>query len=125
MQFFTLNESDVIEMHDAIIGSHELQGLAADKSLAGVLARLQNRLDYGFITDVFQYAACAGVFIAKGHCFNDANKRTAAAAVHLILCVHELSPQFENTDLGKWIVQTVEGSLSDEALADLLRQSCS
>ena len=124
MHFFTLDESDVVEIHDAIIGANELQGLAADKSLAGVLARLQNRLDYGFITDVYQYASCAGVFIAKGHCFNDANKRTAAAAVHLVLCAHELSPQFTNTDLGKWIVQSVEGGLSNEALADLLRQSC-
>lgn len=125
MQFFALDESDVIEIHNAIIGANELQGLAADKSLAGVLARLQNRLDYGFIADVFQYAACAGAFIAKGHCFNDANKRTAATVVHLILCAHELSPQFDDIDLGKWMVQSVEGNLSEEALASLLRQSCS
>lgn len=107
-----------------IFGTNELQGLAAEKSLAGTLARLQNRLNYGFITDIFQYAACAGIFIAKGHCFNDANKRTAAAATHLILVAHQMTPQFTDIDLGKWIVQSVEGTLSEEALAELLRKSC-
>ena len=123
MHFFTLDESDVIEIHELVIAANELQGLAANKSLASVLARLQNRLDYGFIVDVFHYAACAGMFIAKSHCFNDANKRTAAA-VHLILTVHDRSPQFLSTDLGIWIIRTVEGGLSEDGLADLLRQSC-
>jgi death on curing protein len=124
VHFFTLDESDVIEIHESVIAINELQGLAVNKSLASVLARLQNRLDYGFIVDVFHYAACAGIFIAKGHCFNDANKRTAAAAVHLILKVHDLEPQFPNMDLGIWIIRTVEGKLSEDTLADLLRQSC-
>ena len=124
MHFFTLDESDVIEIHESVIAVNELQGLAVNKSLASVLARLQNRLDYGFIVDVFHYAACAGIFIAKGHCFNDANKRTAAAVVHLILKVHDLEPQFPNMDLGIWIIRTVEGKLSEDTLDDLLRQSC-
>jgi death-on-curing protein len=124
MHFFTLDESDVIEIHESVIAVNELQGLAVNKSLASVLARLQNRLDYGFIVDVFHYAACAGIFIAKGHCFNDANKRTAAAVVHLILKVHDLEPQFPNMDLGIWIIRTVEGKLSEDTLADLLRRSC-
>ena len=124
MHFFTLDESDVIEIHESVIAANELQGLAVNKSLASVLARLQNRLDYGFIVDVFHYAACAGMFIAKGHCFNDANKRTAAAVVHLILTVHDRSPQFLSTDLGIWVIRIVEGGLSEDGLANLLRQSC-
>jgi len=124
MHFFLLDQSDVIKIHHAVIGPHELQGLAADKSLSAVLARLQNRIDYGFLTDVFQYAACAGVFTAKGHCFHDANKRTAAALTHLLLCAHDLSPQFTNTDLGKRIILAVEGTLSEESLAQQLRQAC-
>ena len=124
MHFFTLDESDVVEIHDNVIGSKELQGLAVNKSLSAVLARLQNRLDYGFVADIFHYAACAGAFIAEGHCFNDANKRTAAAVVHLILRAHNLSPKFTNTDLGKWIVLSVEDNLSEDQFAELLRQSC-
>ncbi len=55
----------------------ELTGRARDKSLEGALARVDNRLAYGLIVDVFDLAAATAVAIAQGHCFNDANKRTA------------------------------------------------
>ncbi len=124
MHFFLLDESDLNAIHDVVIGPNELQGLAADKSISAVLARLQNRLEYGFISDVHQYAACAGMFVAKAHCFNDANKRTAAAVMHLILLAHDLTPNFSSTDLGSWIVHLVEGGITEDALANLLKQSC-
>ena len=124
MHYLTLDESDLIEIHDNVIEPNEIQGLALNKSLSAVLARLQNRLDFGLITDVFHYAACMGIFIAKAHCFNDANKRTAAAALHLILLAHECKPQFKNTDLGDWIIQSVVNQISEEDLATLLRSAC-
>ena len=124
MHYLTLDESDLIEIHDNVIGSHEIQGLAMNKSLSAVLARLHNRLDFGLISDVFHYAACMGIFIAKAHCFNDANKRTAAAALHLILMAHQCKPKFENTDLGDWIVQSVVNEITEEDLAALLRSAC-
>lgn len=124
MHYLTLDESDLIEIHKNVIEPNEIQGLAMNKSLSAVLARLQNRLDFGLITDVFHYAACMGIFIAKAHCFNDANKRTAAAALHLILIAHECKPKIENTDLGDWIVKSVVNELSEEDLAGLLRTVC-
>lgn len=124
MHYLTLDESDLIEIHENVIEPNEIQGLAMNKSLSAVLARLQNRLDFGLITDVFHYAACMGIFIAKAHCFNDANKRTAAAALHLILIAHECKPKIENTDLGDWIVKSVVNELSEEDLAGLLRTVC-
>ena len=124
MHFNLLDESDVIEIHDSVIGPNELQGLAGDKSLSGVLSRLQNRIDYGLMNDVFQYAACAGLFIAKAHCFNDANKRTAAAIVHLILLTHNYSPKFDDYELGKWIVLIIKDNLDEEKFTEFLRQSC-
>jgi death-on-curing protein len=124
VHYLTLDESDLIEIHKNVIEPNEIQGLAMNKSLSAVLARLQNRLDFGLITDVFHYAACMGIFIAKAHCFNDANKRTAAAALHLILIAHECKPKIENTDLGDWIVKSVVNELSEEDLAGLLRTVC-
>ena len=124
MHYLTLDESDLIEIHKNVIEPNEIQGLAMNKSLSAVLARLQNRLDFGLITDVFHYAACMGIFIAKAHCFNDANKRTAAAVLHLILIAHECKPKIENTDLGDWIVKSVVNELSEEDLAGLLRTVC-
>ena len=67
-QYIILSAEQVIALHDGIIGSHELQGLAKDKSLEAVLDRVHNRLKYGFITDVFDLAACYATFVAKGHC---------------------------------------------------------
>jgi death-on-curing protein len=58
VHYFTLDESDLIEIHDNVIEPNEIQGLAMNKSLSAVLARLQNRLDFGLISDVFHYAAC-------------------------------------------------------------------
>jgi death-on-curing protein len=124
VHYLTLDESDLIEIHKNVIEPNEIQGLAMNKSLSAVLARLQNRLDFGLITDVFHYAACMGIFIAKARCFNDANKRTAAAALHLILIAHECKPKIENTDLGDWIVKSVVNELSEEDLAGLLRTVC-
>jgi len=124
VHYLTLDESDLIEIHDNVIEPNEIQGLALNKSLSAVLARLQNRLDFGLITDVFHHAACMGIFIAKAHCFNDAIKRTAAAALHLILLAHEYKPQFRSTELGDWIIQSVVNQISEEDLAALLRSAC-
>jgi death-on-curing protein len=113
-----------VEIHDSVIGPNELQGLDGDKSLTSVLARLQNRIQYGLMSDVFQSAACTGIFIAKAHCFNDANKRTAVTLVHLILLIHYYSPKFDNEDLGKWIVRIVNDDLDEGQFAELLRRCC-
>ncbi len=124
MHYFTLDGSDLIEIHDSVIEPYEIQGLATNKSLSAVLARLRNRLDFGLISDVFHYAACMGIFIAKAHCFNDANKRTGAAALHLILMAHQCKPRFKNTDLGDWIIQSVVNEITEEDLTALLRSAC-
>ena len=66
LQLVVLNVKQVLQIHDHIIGKNELQGLAKDKSLDAVLERVHNRLQYGFIADVFDLAACYATFIAKG-----------------------------------------------------------
>ncbi|MFN6884273.1 type II toxin-antitoxin system death-on-curing family toxin, partial [Proteus mirabilis] len=42
-----------------------------------LIYRVQNRKHYEGITDVFELAATYWVAIARGHIFNDGNKRTA------------------------------------------------
>lgn len=63
----------------------ELPGRARDKSLDDALARVDNRLVYGMIGDVFDLAAACAVAISRGHCFNDANKRTAHQSMDVCL----------------------------------------
>ena len=119
--FNVLSATQVVAIHDSIIGINELQGLAKDKSLDAVLGRVHNRLQYGFISDGYDLAACYATFIAKGHCFNDANKRTAAATLLLILKQNNISVRFSDNSLGDWIIRVAIDKKSEIELAAWLR----
>jgi death-on-curing protein len=120
-QFNDLSASQVIGIHNSIIGANELQGLAKDKSLDAVLARVHNRLQYGFISDACDLAACYATFLAKSHCFNDANKRTAATVLFLILKSNGISIQFSGCALGDWIIGVATDQKTEVELAAWLR----
>ncbi len=120
-QFIVLNVDQVIALHDGIIESNELQGLAKDKSLDAVIDRVHNRLRYGFITDICDLAACYATFIAKGHCFNDANKRTAATSLYFVMVINGVDADFSDLSLAKWIVDVATDKKSEIELAAWLR----
>ena len=125
LQLVVLNVEQIVHIHDHIIGKNELQGLAKDKSLDAVLERVHNRLQYGFIADVFDLAACYATFIAKGHCFNDANKRTAAAALYFALSANSIHIEFTDLSLGKLIVDVATDQMTEVELAAWLRGQAS
>ena len=125
LQLVVLNVEQVHHIHDHIIGKHELQGLAKDKSLDAVLERAHNRLQYGFIGDVFDLASCYATFIAKGHCFNDANKRTTAAALYFILEANGTHIEFTDLSLGRLIVDVATDQITEVELAAWLRSQVS
>ena len=125
LQLVVLNVKQVLQIHDHIIGKNELQGLAKDKSLDAVLERVHNRLQYGFIADVFDLAACYATFIAKGHCFNDANKRTAAAVLYFALSANSIHIEFTDLSLGKLIVDVATDQMTEVELAAWLRGQAS
>ena len=120
-KFKIVDVESVILIHDAVIGKHELQGIAKDKSLEATLERVHNRLKYGFIADAFDLAACYATFIAKAHCFNDANKRTAAALLFFILDANGVSISFAGFELGNWIINVASDKKSEIELAQWLR----
>ncbi len=120
-QYIILSAEQVIALHDGIIGSHELQGLSKDKSLEAVLDRVHNRLKYGFITDVFDLAACYATFIAKGHCFNDANKRTAVTTLYFVLVTNGIELDFSDLGLAKWLIDEATDKKSELEFAVWLR----
>ncbi len=120
-QYIILSAEQVIALHDGIIGSHELQGLSKDKSLEAVLDRVHNRLKYGFITDVFDLAACYATFIAKGHCFNDANKRTAVTTLYFVLVTNGIELDFSDLGLAKWLIDVATDKKSELEFAVWLR----
>ena len=120
-QFFVVDVDQVLEIHETVISDNELQGLAKNKSLAATLERVQNRLQYGFISDAFDLAACYATFIAKAHCFHDAIKRTAATTLAVVLDVNSINIDFNNLDLGEWIVDVASDKKTELDLAAWLR----
>lgn len=122
MTFVLVPEALVIEIHDAVLNSGELQGLARDKSLAGALARVDNRLAYGLIDDVFDVAAAYCVAVATGHSFNDGNKRTAFRVMQVALWLNGVEAFFEVDDAGPLIIKVAQGHVDEAELAGWLRR---
>jgi death-on-curing protein len=121
LAYVIVQTTHVISVHARIIGANELQGLAKDKSLDAVLNRVHNRLQYGFIADIFDLAACYGTFIAKGHCFHDANKRTAASVLFSILSLNQVRMNFSGFALGEWVIDVATDKKTEVELAAWLR----
>ena len=121
-QFVVVSAEQVFAIHEAVISTNELQGLAKNKSLAATLERVHNRLQYGFISDAFDLAACYAVFIAKAHCFHDANKRTAATTLAFVLDSNSINIEFNDFALGDWIIDVASDKKTEVDLASWLRQ---
>jgi death-on-curing protein len=108
-------------IHDAILNPGELPGRARDKSLDSALARVDNRLAYGMVADAFDLAAAYAMAIARGHCFNDGNKRTAHQSMDTCLTLNGIEITWSAEDVGKIIIRCAQGLMEDGDLADWLR----
>lgn len=119
---FVLTVDPVVDIHDEVLNPGELAGLALDKSLEGALARVDNRIVYGMIADAYDLAAAYAVAIAQGHCFNDANKRTAYRALQICLEANGIPARFAATEIGPVIIRAAQRLLDEGELAEWLRQ---
>jgi death-on-curing protein len=110
----------VIEIHDFILSQEPgLHGGHGRGPLEGALARIENGINYADIDDVFEIAAMYAIAIARGHVFNDANKRTALVTALIYLGTQGV--EIERTDaLEEIMVDVAEGTLNLNELADLL-----
>ena len=123
MEYLLLPTDLVDAIHDAVLNPGELTGRALDKSLDGALARVENRLAYGMIGDVFDLAAAYCVAVAQGHCFNDGNKRTAFRVMQVCLDLHGLAePVLAEDVTGQLIIRVAQGMMDEVQLAEWLRE---
>lgn len=123
MNDWLLPSAEMVEMiHDAVLNPGELTGRALDKSLDGALSRVENRLGYGLIDDIFDLAAAYAMAIAQGHCFNDANKRTAYRVMQITLDMNGArEPEVPEDVVGQKIIALAQGLIDDGGLAEWLR----
>ena len=119
-QLLTVALVDVI--HDSVLNPGELQGRAKDKSLDGALSRVENRLAYGMIVDVFDLAAAYATAVAQGHCFNDGNKRTAHQVMDVCLDLNGIEIDWQPTVIGDRIIRLAQGHLTEDDFATWLRK---
>ena len=122
MTDFILLTAELVEaIHDEVLNPGELPGLALNKSLDGALARVENRLAYGMVGDVFDMAALYAMAISQGHCFNDANKRTAHQSMDAFLDLNGVQITWQAEEVGDKIIALAQGIIDDANLADWLR----
>ncbi len=122
MSFCLLNAKVVDAIHDAVLNPGELQGMAGDKSLEGVLARVDNRLVYGMITDAFDLAADYCVAVASGHVFNDARKRTAHQSMDICLALNGIEIDHEAVEAGDIKREVAQRRMDEVDLSAWLRK---
>ena len=119
MRYLTADQ--IVIIHESVISPKELQGMARNKSIEAVIGRIENRLAYGLVGDVFDLAACYACYIAVGHCFHDANKRTAHSSMQIILKLNGINIEYEVEQLGNKIIEAAQGIIEEDELAAFLR----
>ena len=123
MSFILLSVDHIIAIHDEVLEPSELQEMAGDKSLEGALSRVDNRLKYGLIDDIYSLAASYAAAISQAHCFNDGNKRTAFQVMDLILDLNGINVIWDVKAVGQKIVLLSQSKLDEADLAQWLRQA--
>ena len=121
MTYTLLSPAVVVALHQSVLNPGELTGQARDKSLEAALARVDNRLAYGMIADVFDLAAAYAIAVARGHCFNDGNKRTAFRSMNAALAMNGVKLRWTTEEIGQIIIRCAQGLMEDGDLADWLR----
>ena len=122
MSFLLLSVDHIIAIHDEVLEPNELQGMAGDKSLEGALSRVENRLNYGLIEDIYSLAASYAAAVSQAHCFNDGNKRTAFQVMDLILDLNGIHVIWDIEAVGQKIVLLSQSKLDEADLAQWLRR---
>jgi death-on-curing protein len=118
----TLTADDVVAIHEGVIEPNELQGMASNKSVEAILARIDNRIVYGMIDDVYLLAACYACYITVGHAFHDANERSAFASMDICLAINGIELTYDTAEAGDMIIKAAQGILDETELADWLRE---
>jgi death on curing protein len=80
--------ADIITMVQAyhISKMGGIPGIREGKSVeGGIINRIENQIFYHGVSELFEIASLYGCFIARGHIFNDGNKRTSFTSMYVFL----------------------------------------
>lgn len=118
-----LRTDAVLAMHKRQIAEHGGGGGVRDLGLLeSALARPQNIAVYEPDADIARLAAAYAFGIAKNHPFVDGNKRTSLVACRTFLILNGYQLDASPTDKYLTFLSLAEGTLSEEELAEWLRE---
>lgn len=110
----------VVAIHDAILATEPgLHGGHGIGPLEGALGRITSAIQYDNLDDVYEIAALYAVAIARGHVFNDANKRTALVTALTYLATQGIEVR-RSGDLEEIMVDVAQGKINQKELGGLL-----
>lgn len=112
----------VITIHDEILAKYGgLPGFASGGrgGVEAAIQRVGNHVFYAGLNDVFGIAAAYAVAIARGHVFNDGNKRTGLACALTYLEMEGIAIG-ELADLEEVMVDVANGTVDQGEFAEYL-----
>lgn len=117
-----IGAQEVIAFHDRILRVLPgVSGMPDSGRAEAIIYRVQNRTHYEGISDVFELAATYWVAIARGHIFNDGNKRTSFFVTMAFLRRNGVLVLDEGNELEELTVQAATGEKTVEQLSAILR----
>ncbi len=110
----------VCEIHDLILTEEPgLAGQREEDRLFGALARVESTVEYEGVDDVFEIAGLYAMALARGHAFNDCNKRTALVTSLTYLALQGIEvPRYPV--LEEMMVQVAQGGIGYKEVAEIL-----
>lgn len=117
-----VSAQEVIAFHDRILQRFPgVAGMSDPGRAEALIYRVQNRKHDEGITDVFELAATYWVAIARGHIFNDGNKRTAFFVTMTFLYRNSIRIRDTDNMLENLTVEAATGEKTVDQLAKHLQ----
>lgn len=118
-----ISASEIVIFHDRILQLYPgVAGMPDAGRAEAIIHRVHNLAHYEGVNDVFDLAAAYWVAIARGHIFNDGNKRTAFFTTMAFLRRNGVLIRDEGNTLEELTIQAATGELTPTQLAQSLRE---
>ncbi|MGL6158951.1 type II toxin-antitoxin system death-on-curing family toxin [Microbulbifer sp.] len=108
-----LTAEDVHGYHDAIL--EELPGLPGTKpgmSVEALVGRIHQNLYYTHFKGIEEVAGLYAEVIARGHVFNDGNKRTSLVSMISFLRANGYAVDANRSEIAEWIIKLADGQVT-------------
>ncbi len=108
-----LSGDEIKAIHDSILeGNSGLKGSRPDLSVEALVGRIHSNLIYQTFFSIEEVAALYAEVIAKGHVFNDGNKRTALVNMLTFLDLNGHYLVVNQNQLADKIVELSDGKMN-------------